>query len=248
MSSGESKNTFSNKISALNNSLSLESDEDLVNAMKKVVSSYSNIVSLTSEDLENMDEWFWLILDLFEWRWKEKIQMIFPWWEFSYNGDGHYKIEPEEYICPKKRWNISEKCLRQPTYHTMYNVPDIESGKLTYWDVFGCIDDLELGEYFSDRRCPKDLEDILYMWGEEESVLNKNYRIWVYRGLVEHINNVIYEKWEEEKERIEMEKKENEEIAEANEYYIGGWEAMQEDQMNMETDEYDVDRMRELND
>ena len=243
---GETKSTFKNKIIALNNSLSYESDEHLVKAIRIVVNAYS----VMNEDLENMDKWFLLILDLFEWRWKEKIQKMFEWWELDYNGDGHYRIEPEEYICPKKRWEMAETSLRQPTYHSMYNVPDIGSGKLTYWDVFGLdpdVDHSELVDYFSGRRCPEDLKDILYMWAEDESVLNKNYRRWVYDGLVDHIYCVCDEKWKEEKERKEMEREENERIEEANEYYVGGWEALQEDQMNQEVDEYDVYRMRELN-
>ena len=48
-----------------------------------------------------------------------------------HNTDGHYMIVPAEYVPPKERWEQCEATLRQPTYHTMYNLPNDGNESLT---------------------------------------------------------------------------------------------------------------------
>ena len=169
----------------------------------------------------DVTDWrFWLPMDLFEWRWKSEIEELFPLWEFTHNTDGHYVIEPAEYICPEERWEICKTTLRQPTFHTMYNLPN-NSDKITYWDVFvkfsgkhtadEVVSELEkkqvhpdVREFIIQRGCPKDLEEFVWCWAEEERELYKNWQKWGQRGIEDHIlkvteniTGVFIEEWEE---------------------------------------------------
>lgn len=189
---GESKeNTLSNKIRALSD-IQEQDDSAFCKAVEKVVNAYTEHRDTTTlkESQISFKMWFWLVMDLFEWRWKSKIKNLFPWWHFTHNTQDHYTIEPKEYICPEERLKMVETSYNDPVYHTIYNVPDEHSAKLTYWDVFGVnpdFDHSELVNYFSNRLCPKDLEDFVYIWAEGDKKLMKNYQECALRGLTDTI-------------------------------------------------------------
>ena len=148
-------------------------------------------------------------MDLFEWRWAKKIRELSPWWQFTHNTEGHYTISPAEYVDPEERWEQCEVTLRQPTYHTMYNLPN-DSESITYWDVFtqftrNCtaeqmkreLDEFAVQEdvwrFITDRGCPKDMEDFVWRWAEEEKELKLKWQKWAQRGIEDHIITVTEE-------------------------------------------------------
>ena len=198
VTNGESKdNTLSNKIRALRDILELsphaKHDEiAFFKAVEKVVNAYTQHpdTSTLKESQISSKMWFWLLMDLFEWRWKSKIKDLFPWWQFIHNTLDHYTIEPKEYICPEERLKMVETSHNDPAYHTIYNVPDEHSAKLTYWDVFGVnpnFDHSELVNYFTNRECPKDLDEFVFCWAENDKKLLDDYQKWALRGLTDTI-------------------------------------------------------------
>ena len=124
---GESKqNTLYNKIQSLTDLTHSSGDGPFWHAVQMVIGFYTEHpeTSVLTE-AQVSDKWFWLIWDLFQWRWgKEKLLSLFPWWEFTYNTGSHYAIVPAEYVCPAETMKIAETTLRQPTYHSMYCVPN----------------------------------------------------------------------------------------------------------------------------
>ena len=188
---GESKeNTLYNKIRSLADLTHSSGDGPFWHAIQTVIGFYTqhpHTSGLTEAQVS--DKWFWLPLDLFEWRWgKEKLLSLFPWWEFTHNTGSHYTIVPDEYVCPAERWKTCETTLRQPTYHTMYNVPDIESSEITYWDVFGLdYAHPEVRDYISSRGCPTDLDDFVYCWAADDRTIARNPHKWARRGITQHI-------------------------------------------------------------
>ena len=101
---GESKeNTLHNKTQSLIQNM--EGKEGAFWEAALYATYFYHIHPLTTSLTEgDVTDWrFWLPMDLFEWRWKREIQELFPWWEFTHNTDGHYGIEPAEYICPEAR-------------------------------------------------------------------------------------------------------------------------------------------------
>lgn len=190
--SGKSKeNTLNNKIWSLIRYTDV-SDVDFWKAAQVVVAVYTvhpNTSMLTEMQILALseDKWFWIVIDLFEWRWKKKIQDIFPWWEFTHNTGSHYMIEPEVYECPEETWKNSE-LLIMPLHHIMYNIPAIDSPKLAYWDVFG-VDGAhsEVVDYIVTRGCPKDLESFVYRCAADDKLLLNTYQKWGRRGIAQHI-------------------------------------------------------------
>ena len=208
-SPGESKeNTLRNKTQAL-----VQNMNGRTGAFWKAAfwasGFYHNHLLTTTLTNDQVSDWkFWLPMDLFEWRWAKKIRELFPWWNFTHNTDGHYMIVPAEYVDPQERWEQCEATLRQPTYHTMYNLPNDEN-KITYWDLY-CTPfptgtlvtaselkmlDIhpEVREFIMDRGCPKDMEDFVWQWAEDDRELNLNWQKWAERGIEEHIITVTEE-------------------------------------------------------
>lgn len=203
-SPGESKeNTLRNKTQALVQNMDGQTGPFWKAALYAVYFYNIHLQSsyLTEEEVD--DTYFWLPLDLFEWRWKKKIQELFPWWSFTHNTNGHYIIEPAEFVPPEETWMQCEATLRQPTFNTMYNLPD-NSEKITYWDVFmqfsktSTTDEVthccgeydvhpEVRQFIVDRGCPTDLEKFIRIWGEEDRELHRNWQKWAQRGFEEHI-------------------------------------------------------------
>lgn len=188
---GESKeNTLLNKTQTLIQNM--EGKEGAFWEAALYATYFYHIHPLTRNLTEReVTDWrFWLPMDLFEWRWKKEIKELFPWWEFTHNTDGHYVMEPDEYICPEERWKVCETTLRQPTFHTMYNLPNNHK-KITYWDVFG-LDNahFEVREFIIQRGCPKDLEVFVWCWAEDDRELNRNWQKWGQRGIEDHIVTV----------------------------------------------------------
>uniref|UniRef100_A0A6C0CR54 Uncharacterized protein n=1 Tax=viral metagenome TaxID=1070528 RepID=A0A6C0CR54_9ZZZZ len=202
-SPGESKeNTLLNKARALVQNIDGQTGP-FCKAAEDVVYFYNlHLLTIILTEHQVSDWKFWLPMDLFEWRWADEIRELFPWWEFTYNTEGHYAIEPAEYVDPGERWKLCESTLRQPTFHTMYNLPNDEK-KITYWDLYcspfptgtlvttrqlKMIDiHPEVRQYILDRGCPKDLEDFVWSWAEDDRELNRNWQKWALRGIEDHI-------------------------------------------------------------
>ena len=203
-SPGESKeNTLRNKTQALVQNMNGE-----IGAFWKAAlwasSYYHNHPLTTTLTDDQVSDWkFWLPMDLFEWRWAKKIRELFPWWNFTHNTDGHYMILPAEYVPPKERWKQCEATLRQPTYHTMYNLPNDEK-KITYWDVYMQFSKLdtadevtrdlkehdvhpEVRRFIMERGCPADLKEFVWCWAEDDRELNRKWQKWAERGIEDHI-------------------------------------------------------------
>ena len=203
---GESKeNTLHNKINALK-TICDHTNKGFLEAVDTVVYMYTihpGTSSLTEEQV--LDKMFLLPIDLLQWRWKKQLEKLFPWWEFTHNTVGHYTIEPAEYICPKERWEICKTTLRQPTFHTMYNLPN-NSDKITYWDVFEQFSRKstpevasemkkqhihpEMKNFIIQRGCPKDLEEFVFCWAEDDRELMMHWQKWGQRGIEDHICKV----------------------------------------------------------
>ena len=193
---GESKeNTLYNKIRSLADLTHSSGDGPFWHALQTVIGFYTqhpHTSGLTEAQVS--DKWFWLPLDLFEWRWgKEKLLPLFPWWEFTHNTGSHYAIVSAEYACPAETIAIAETTLRQPTYHNMYSVPN-NSHKVTYWDIFGWEHaHPEIADYIKSRGCPTDLNDFIYCWAQDDRTLLKNPYKWARRGLSQHIVTITEE-------------------------------------------------------
>ena len=206
-SPGESKeNTLRNKTQALVQNMNGE-----IGAFWKAAlwasSFYHNHPLTTTLTDDQVSDWkFWLPMDLFEWRWAKKIRELFPWWQFTHNTDGHYIIVPAEYVPPKERWEQCEATLRQPTYHTMYNLPN-DGKRITYWDLFvvfprtSTADEVvreleehdvhpEVRKFIMDRGCPKDLEDFVCCWAEDDRELTRKWQKWAQLGIEDYIVTV----------------------------------------------------------
>ena len=209
-SSGESKeNTLRNKTQTLIQNMNGET-EAFWEAALLASSFYHNHLLTTTLTDDQVSDWkFWLPMDLFEWRWAKKIRELSPWWQFTHNTEGHYTISPAEYVDPQERWEQCEATLRQPTHHTMYNLPN-DSESITYWDVFtqftkNCtaeqmkreLDEFAVQEdvwrFITDRGCPKDMEDFVWRWAEEEKELKLKWQKWAQRGIEDHIITVTEE-------------------------------------------------------
>ena len=167
-------------------------------------SYYHNHPLTTTLTDDQVSDWkFWLPMDLFEWRWAKKIRELFPWWQFTHNTDGHYMIVPAEYVDPEERWKLCESTLRQPTFHTMYNLPNDEE-KITYWDVYMQFSNLdtadevtrdlvehdvhpEVRQFIMDRGCPEDMGDFVWRWAEDDRELTRKWQKWAERGIEDHI-------------------------------------------------------------
>lgn len=208
-SPGESKhNNLLNKTQSIIQNMAA-CDGAFWEAALLAASFYHNHPLTTSLTEEEVHDWrFWLPMDLFEWRWKSDIQELFPWWEFTHTAPGHYAIEPDEYICPKETWEICKTTLRQPTFHTMYNLPN-NSDKITYWDVFEQFSRKstvevasemkkqhihpEVKNFIIQRGCPKDLEEFIFCWAEKKSVLMMHWKTWAQKGIENYICKVTVE-------------------------------------------------------
>lgn len=205
-SHGESKeNSFRNKIQALVQNINGQTGP-FWKAALRAASYYQNHPLTTTLTEQQVSDWkFWIIWDLFQWRWADKLRELFPWWNFTYNTDGHYTISPPEYVCPEEIWKQCENTLRQPTFNTMYSLPNDEK-KITYWDLY-CVPlptgtlvtarqlkriDIhpEVKQFIMDRGCPKDLEDFVWCWAEEEKELKLKWQKWALRGIEDHIITV----------------------------------------------------------
>ena len=199
-SPGESKeNTFHNKINALK-TICDHSNKGFQEAVETVIYLYTihpGTSSLTEED--GLDEMFWLPFDLLQWRWKQELEKLFPWWVFNYNSDGHYSIVPAEYVPPKERWEQCEATLREATFHTMYNLPN-DNDTITYWDVYAdfshdvtttdVLENLkqkdihpEVMEWTVHRGIPTDLEELVWLHGEDDRRIHRYWQMWAQRGL-----------------------------------------------------------------
>ena len=203
-SPGESKeNTLRNKTQALVQNMNGQTGA-FWKAALWASSYYHNHPLTTTLTDDQVSDWkFWLPMDLFEWRWAKKIRELFPWWQFTHNTDGHYMIVPAEYVPPKERWEQCEVTLRQPTYHTMYNLPNDEK-KITYWDVYMQFSNLdtadevtrdlvehdvhpEVRQFIMDRGCPEDMGDFVWRWAEDDRELTRKWQKWAERGIEDHI-------------------------------------------------------------
>ena len=199
-SSGESKeNTLQNKINALK-TICNHSNKGFQEAIDTVTYLYTNhpgTSSLTEEHI--LDEMFWLAMDLFEWRWLRELLQLFPWWSVSCNTDGHYMIVPAVYVPPNERWEQCESTLREPTFHRMYNLPN-DNKTITYWDVYAdfshdvtttdVLENLkqkdihpEVIEWTVHRGIPTDLEELVWLHGEDDRRIHRNWQMWAQRGL-----------------------------------------------------------------
>ena len=206
-SPGESKeNTLRNKTQALVQNMN-EETEAFWKAALLASSFYHNHLLTTTLTDDQVSDWkFWLPMDLFEWRWAKKIRELSPCWQFTHNTEGHYTISPAEYVDPEERWELCESTLRQPTFHTMYNLPNDEK-RITYWDVYmqfsksDTADEVtrdleehdvhpEVRRFIMDRGCPKDMEDFVWRWAEEEKELKLKWQKWAQRGIEDHIVTV----------------------------------------------------------
>ena len=201
---GESnENTLRNKTQTLVQNMNGET-EAFWKAALLASSFYHNHLLTTTLTDDQVPDWkFWLPMDLFEWRWAKKIRELSPGWQFTHNTEGHYTITPPEYVDPEERWGQCKATLRQPTYHTLYNLPN-DSESITYWDVFtqftrNCtpeqmnreLDEFAVQEdvwrFITDRGCPKDMEDFVWRWAEEEKELKLKWQKWAQRGIEDHI-------------------------------------------------------------
>ena len=198
-SPGESKeNTFHNKINALK-TICDHSNKGFQEAVETAIYLYTihpGTSNLTEEQV--LDEMVFLPFDLLEWRWKQELEKLFPWWVFNYNSDGHYSIVPAEYVPPKERWEQCEATLREPTFHTMYNLPN-DNETITYWDVYAdfshnittteVLENLkkkdihpEIMEWIIHRGIPTDLADLVWLHGEDDRRVHRYWQMWARRG------------------------------------------------------------------
>lgn len=198
-SPGESKeNTLHNKINALK-TICDHSNQGFQEAVETVIYLYT-IHPLTQSIAEEqvIDEMFLLPIDFLQWRWKEELEKLFPWWVFNYNSDGHYSIVPAEYVPPKERWKQCEATLREPTFHTMYNLPN-DNDKITYWDVYADFSHAitttevlekmkkkdihpEVMEWTINRGIPTDLQELIWLHGEDDRRTHRYWQMWARRG------------------------------------------------------------------
>ena len=206
-SPGESKeNTLLNKTQALIQNMG--GKEGAFREASLQVASFYHLHPLTISLTEGeVPDWrFWLPIDLFEWRWWQKIQELFPWWEPTHNTAGHYTIVPDEFVPPQERRKTCEAILREPTFYTYFNLP-YDPKKITYWDLFvefsqmSTADEVaremdkkqvhpEVREFIIHRGYPGDLEKFVRCWAEEDPELHKNWQKWGQRGIEIHILKV----------------------------------------------------------
>ena len=207
MSSGESKeNTLLNKTQALIQNMNGQTGPFWEAALLAASFYHHHPLTTSLAKQQVSDPYFWLPIDFFQWRWADKIRELFPWWEFSHNTEGHYVIEPAEYVSPNERWEQCEATLRQPTFSTMHNLPKDEK-RITYWDLFvvfprtSTADEVvrelekydvhpEVRKFIMDRGCPKDMEDFVWCWAEEDRELILNWQKWAQLGIEDHIVKV----------------------------------------------------------
>ena len=145
-------------------------DSDFWKATQVVINAYTVHPNTTLLEI-TADEYFLLLFDLYEWRWREAIMKLRLGWKFTYNTKGHYKIEPVKYVTESP---------------FMHNFPTTNSPKITYWDIFPD-GESDATKYAKRRGIPTHLEDFVYCWGEEDRTLLKNHPKWALEGLIEHI-------------------------------------------------------------